>query len=122
VFLAQIAIDRKLRDSFRGPDLFIHHDHLRRLLETRKGNKGKRAFIQVLRLMEVFEQDLVAHAVIQAIRLGAISFDAVKQLAVAHFERRPPRLDLETYPHLPRTNVETTRAADYAALVERSPA
>jgi len=50
------------------------------------------------------------------------SGDAVKQLAVAHIERRPPRLDLETYPHLQRTNVETTRAADYAALVERSPA
>jgi len=96
------------------PDQF---DHLRRLLEKRLANRGKREFIQVLRLMEVFEQDLVAHAVSDAIRLGAISFDAVKQLVLCRIERRPPRLDLTAYPHLPRTQVRTTRAADYAALM-----
>ena len=106
----------------QGWDLPEQFDHLRRLLETRMGNKGKREFIQVLRLMEIFEQDLVAHAVIQATRLGAISFDAVKQLVVARIERRPPRLDLEAYPHLPRANVRMTRALDYAALIERSAA
>ena len=83
------------------------------------GNRGKREFIQVLRLMEVFEQDLVAAAVTQAIQLGTIGFDAVKQLAVARIERRPPRLDLDAYPHLPRANVQTTRASSYAALIER---
>jgi hypothetical protein len=31
--------------------------HLRRLLEARMGRRGKREFIQVLRLMEVFPQD-----------------------------------------------------------------
>jgi transposase len=97
------------------PDQF---DHLRRLLERRMGNKGKREFIQVLRLMEVFDQDLVAAAVAQAIKLGAISFDAVKQIAVARIERRPARLDLDAYPHLPRAHVETTRASSYAALME----
>ena len=94
------------------PDQFAH---LRRLLEARMGNRGKREFIQVLRLMEVFDQDLVALAVTQAIRLGALSFDAVKQIAMARLERRPPRLDLERYPHLPKANVAVTRAADYAA-------
>jgi hypothetical protein len=69
--------------------------------------------------MEVFEQDLVAGAVSQAIRLGTISFDAVKPLAVARIERRPPRLDLDAYPHLPRANMQTTQAASYAALIER---
>lgn len=96
------------------PDEF---DHLRRLLERRSGNKGKREFIQVLRLMEVFEQELVTASVAQAIKLGALSFDAVKQIAVARIERRPPRLDLERYPHLPKASVATTRAADYAALM-----
>lgn len=97
------------------PDQF---DHLRRLMEKRSGNKGKREFIQVLRLLEVFEQDLVAAAVSQALRLGTISFDAVKQIAIARIERRPPRLDLEHYPHLPRAHVQQTRPASYAALVE----
>jgi hypothetical protein len=53
-------------------------EHLRRLLEARMGSRGKREFIQVLRLMEVFDKELVAAAVKDAIRLGAPGFDAVK--------------------------------------------
>jgi len=55
--------------------------------------------------------------VTEAIHLGAIGFDAVKLIALARTERRPVRLDLAAYPHLPRLAVQTTRAADYAALV-----
>ena len=54
---------------------------LRRLMEARMGKHGKREFIQVLRLCEHFEQPLVEAAVADALRLGAISFDAVKMLA-----------------------------------------
>jgi transposase len=97
------------------PDQF---EHLRRLMEARMGNRGKREFIQVLRLMEVFEQEQVAAAVTQAIRLGAPGFDAVKQLILCRIERRPPRLDLGAYPYLPKANVGTTRAADYATLLQ----
>jgi len=93
-------------------------DHLRRLLEARMGNRGKREFIQVLRLMEVFDQALVAVAVTDAIRLGAAGFDAVKQLILCRVERRPARLDLTAYPYLPKPNVGATRAADYAALLQ----
>ena len=52
------------------------------------GNRGKREFIQVLRLMEMFAQAVVAAAVSDAIQLGAIGFDAVKQL-VARPHRAP---------------------------------
>lgn len=97
------------------PDQF---DHLRRLLEARMGNKGKREFIQVLRLMEIFDQDLVADAVTQAIQMGAIGFDAVKQIIVARLERRPPQLNLDAYPHLPQANVGITHVAAYATLTE----
>ena len=38
------------------------------------GRKGKREYIQVLRLMELFAQPVVAAAVTDAIKLGAISF------------------------------------------------
>ena len=51
--------------------------HLRHLLEARMGNGGKREFIQVLRLMEAMPQEIVTFAVTEAIRLGAIGFDAV---------------------------------------------
>ncbi len=58
----------------------------------------------------------------EAIRLGAIGFDAVKQIALARVERRPARLNLTAYPHLPKMDVRITAAADYAVLVPRSAA
>jgi transposase len=97
------------------PEQFLH---LRRLLEARMGNRGKREFIQVLRLMEVFDQGIVADAVSGAIRLGVPGFDAIKQLVLCRIERRPARLDLRAYPYLPKPNVGATRAADYAALLQ----
>ena len=32
-------------------------------------------------------------------------------------EQRPPRLDLENYPHLPPARVRTTQASEYMALL-----
>jgi hypothetical protein len=93
---------------------------LRRMLETRMGNRGKREFVQVLRLMETFPEVIVAAAVGDAIRLGAPGFDAVKQLVIARIEHRPPRLDTSAYPYLPKPTVATTRAADYAALLSET--
>ena len=83
------------------PEVF---QHLRHLLEARMGNRGKREFIQVLRLMEAIPMAIVTSAVTDAIRLGAIGFDAVKQITLAHVERRPARLDLSAYPHLPKAH------------------
>ena len=96
--------------------------HLRRLLEARMGNRGKREFIQVLRLIEVFPEPIVFAATTDAIRLGAISFDAVKQLVIAKVERRPANLNLGDYPYLPAAKVKTTSAFDYAVLVSGSAA
>ena len=59
----------------------------------------------------------VAAATKDAIRLGAISFDAVKHLVLCRLEGRPPRLDLELYPYLPRVRVSTTSAGDYMTLL-----
>ena len=41
-----------------------------------------------------------------------------EHLALCRIERRPPRLDLENYPHLPAARVART-AADYLALLGR---
>jgi len=103
----------------QGWDLPEAFAHLRRLLEARMGNRGKREYIQVLRLIEVFDLPVVAAAVVDAIRLGAAGFDAVKQLVLGRIERRPPRLDLAAYPYLPKATVRTTSAADYAGLLDR---
>lgn len=68
------------------------------------GNPGRREFIQVLRLMEDFQQHQVEQAATQALSLGANSFDAVKMLLLAHLENRPARLDLSFYPSAHQKN------------------
>ena len=100
-----------------GWDLPEEFGTLRRLLESRRGRRGKREFVQVLRLMETFSQQDVHSAVRAAIRLGALSADAVRHLVLCGIEGRPPRLDLDLYPHLPRASVSTTSATDYMALL-----
>jgi transposase len=96
------------------PDVFIT---LRRLLEARMGKAGKREYVQVLRLLESFRLEDVEHAIGDAIRLGAIGFDAIKHLVLCRIERRPPRLNLDVYPYLPRARVETTSAKSYMSLL-----
>ena len=81
------------------------------------GRRGKREFVQVLRLLETFRLEEVQSAARDAIRLGALSFDAVKHLVLCRLEGRPPRLDMELYPYLPRVRVSTTSAGDYMKLL-----
>jgi hypothetical protein len=102
-------------------------EHLRRLLEARMGNRGKREFIQVLRLMEVFDKELVAQAVKDC--HPASCWKHASGVTRSRFRRRQatdplPRraasgtarshgLSLSAKP-----NVGATRAADYAALLQ----
>ncbi len=101
----------------RGWDLPEAFATLRRLLEARMGRHGKREYVQVLRLLEVFRPEDVHAAVREALKLGAIGFDAVKHLVLCRIERRPPKLDLAAYPYLPRVAVATTSAKAYLALL-----
>ena len=101
----------------QGWDLPEEFGALCRLLESRMGRRGKRVFVQVLRLLETFRMEDVHPAVKDALRLGALSFDAVKQLLLCRMEGRPPRLDLELYPYLPRVRVNTTCVKDYMTLL-----
>ena len=90
---------------------------LRRLMEARMAKHGRREYVQVLRLMESFELTELHAAVKEALRLGAIGFDAVKHLLLCRVEGRPPKLDLDIYPYLPRACVETTSATNYMTLL-----
>ena len=92
-------------------------DELRRQMEGRFGKRGRREYVQVLRLLETFSLPEVTAAVRQALRFPAIAFDAVKHLVLCAIDRRPPKLDLENYPHLPLAEVALTRAADYQVLL-----
>jgi transposase len=90
---------------------------LRRLLEARLRKHAGREYIQVLRLIEHFAFEEVTAAVEQALALNVIGFDAVRHLVLCRIERRPPRLDMANWPHLPLAQVRTTRTVDYMSLL-----
>ena len=90
---------------------------LRRLMEARMGKAGKREYVQVLRLLETFRLAEVEAAIRDALKLGAIGLDAVKHLVLCRIERRPPRLDLDFYPYLPKARVAATSARSYMSLL-----
>jgi hypothetical protein len=49
--------------------------------------------------------------------MGAVGFDAIKHLVLCRVEKRPPKLNLEVYPYLPRATVAKTSPASYLCLV-----
>ena len=102
-------------ENWQLPEEFVE---LRRQMEARLGKRGRREYVQVLRLLETFSLAEVSAAVRQALRFPAIAFDAVKHLLLCAVEQRPPKLDLENYPHLPIAEVALTRAADYQVLLD----
>ena len=79
--------------ALAGRELPEEFETLRRLLESRMGRRGKREYVQVLRLMENFRKEEVHRAVGDALDLGAISFDATKHLLLSRIENRPTILD-----------------------------
>ena len=98
-------------------DLPPEFQTLRRLMEARMIKAGRREYVQVLRLLEAFEMEDLHAAVKTALRMGAVGFDAVKHLVLCQVEKRPPKLDLDVYPYLPRATVARTSAASYMCLV-----
>jgi transposase len=93
---------------------------LRRLMEARMLKMGRREYVQVLRLLETFGLNDLHGAIKDALRLRAVGFDAVKHLLLCRIESRPPKLDLASYPYLPRANVEATSTASYMALMSEA--
>jgi hypothetical protein len=55
--------------------------------------------------------------VCDALHLGVISYDAVKHLVLCRIEKRPPKLDLASYPHLPTATVAMTSVSSYMSLL-----
>ena len=79
------ALDQDRRRCADGSSI-RPFDTLRRLLEARFGPRGKREYIQVLRLHEDFPERQVAAAVRDAVKRRLIGFDAVKHLLLARIE------------------------------------
>lgn len=99
------------------PDVF---ERLRRVLEARMETRGRKEYIQVLRLLENFSMAQVEAAIKHAFGLGTLGFDAIKHLILCAIERRPLKLDLSLYPYLPTANVESTEPRAYLSLLQTS--
>ena len=115
-------IEKKINALNQAPplaewDLQPEFQTLRWLMEARMIKAGRREYVQVLRLLETFEMPHVHGAVRQALDLGAVGYDAVKHLVLCRIERRPPRLDLDIHPYLPRACVQTTKPVSYMSLM-----
>ena len=96
-------------------------DRLRRVLEVRMERRGRKEYIQVLRLLETFSMAQVERAIKQAMDLGAPGFDAIKHVILCAIERRPPKLDLSLYPYLPSASVGSTAPQAYLSLLHSPP-
>ena len=115
-------IERKIASldqaaPLEGWDLPDELVKLRRLLEARMGKAGKREYVQVLRLLDTVDMNILASATRDALRLGAIGFDAVKHLVLCRTQCRPATLNLDIYPYLPKANVGTTSPSSYMSLI-----
>ena len=86
------ALDQAAR--LAGWDLPEEFATLRRLMEARMIKAGRRAYVQVLRLLETFEMADLQVAVKNALRMGAIGFDAVKHLVLCQIEKRPGKTSI----------------------------
>ena len=104
----------RYRRSDERAVLIFEPRHYWALLERKPGT---REYVQVLRRLEDFPLDHVRGAIRDAVRLGAIGFDAVTHLVRCRLDHRPPHLDLAQYPHLPVPRVTTTATADYLTLL-----
>ena len=80
-------------------------------------NRGRREFIQVLRLLETTKLSELCFVVAQAFERRAVSFDAIRHLLMSRQQQSIAHLDLRTYPYLRRMDIAITNPANYMELL-----
>lgn len=94
-------------------------ERLRQTLEERMGVKGRREYIQVIRLLETFTMGQVEHAIVQAHEMGVIEVCAIKHLLLRTIQERPEILDMNAYPDIPLARVQATDVCAYLSLLSK---
>jgi len=86
--------------SWQVPPLY--REVLNILKKRYPGAKGKREFLKILELQKNGNRGKLEEAIKRAIKLGALSFDTVRNILEGLDNRieRVPELDLRAYPHL----------------------
>jgi transposase len=90
---------------------------LRRRLEAERDGDGTREYIKVLRLLEQHPLPKLRAAVEQALRVGAITRDAVAQFLYPREDWRATLFSLDGHPHLRHVRVAAPNLASYTELV-----
>jgi transposase len=90
---------------------------LRRRQEDEQGGQGTREYIQVLRLLETHSLAALTQAVEKALRINALSRDAIAQFLIPQEDFRQTTFRLEGHPHLRHVKVAQTRVSCYRELL-----
>ena len=90
---------------------------LRRRLENERAGEGTREYIRVLRLLEKHSMSELRRAVEEALRIGAITRDAIAQFLHPREEWRMTRFTLDGHPHLRHVRVATANVHQYGELL-----
>ncbi len=90
---------------------------LRRRQEDQWGGEGTREYIGVLRLLERHSLPALTQAVEKALRINALSRDALAQFLIPQEDFRQTTFRLEGHPHLRHVQVAQTRVACYRELL-----
>ena len=90
---------------------------LRRRLEAERDGDGTREYIKVLRLLEQHPLPTLRAAVEAALRVGAITRDAVAQFLYPREDWGATLFSLDGHPHLRHVRVAAPNLAAYAELV-----
>jgi transposase len=90
---------------------------LRRRLEAEFDGHGTREYIRVLRLLEHHSVRRLRRAVESALRVGALSRDAIAQFLFPRTDWRHTTFDLAGHPHLRHVRVAAPVLEDYRVLL-----
>ncbi|MHC4195770.1 MAG: Mu transposase domain-containing protein, partial [Planctomycetota bacterium] len=93
---------------------------LKRFLQAKSGNGGKREYIQVLQLLRDFSVSEVHHAIDRAFAHSCVKFEAIRMLALSGKEPAMTvvHLSSEKLQALPRVRVKQIDTACYTALMQ----
>ena len=91
---------------------------LRRRLENERGGEGTREYIRVLRLLEDHDEGTVAQALAKALRINALTRDAIAQFLIPTEDWRMTRFSLDGREHLRHVKVATADIRAYSVLLD----
>jgi transposase len=87
------------------------------ILMRKDGKEGKRAYIRILRFLEIYSMANLKEALEQAVQLCVVEESAIKHLLRRLVEGRPLNLTLSQYPEIPVVHISKPDLSIYNQLL-----